>query len=96
MYDFSFLKYCLDDLFTNNSHFSHTLQQPENILVDLAGSGPLVKLIDLGGYVHHQYLQEIPPPASLEFAAPECVLGQPAGPPSDLWGASVYLYVLLR
>ncbi|XP_034255517.1 kalirin isoform X2 [Thrips palmi] len=81
--------------YLHNKAVVHLDIRPENILVDLAGSGPLVKLIDLGGHVHHQYLQEIPPPASLEFAAPECVLGQPSGPSSDLWGASVYLYILL-
>lgn len=70
--------------------------QPENILVDLSGPNPILKVVDFGASVHYQLSQEISPPASLEFAAPECVLGQPAGPPCDVWGAAVYLYIFLR
>ncbi|XP_052122184.1 kalirin isoform X6 [Frankliniella occidentalis] len=81
--------------YLHNKNIVHFDIRPENILVDLTSSNPLLKLVDLGGCVHRQHSHEIAPPASLEFAAPECVLGQPAGPPCDLWGAAVFLYLFL-
>lgn len=81
--------------YLHNKKIVHFDIRPENILVDLSNLNPVLKLIDLGESVHRKHLQEITPPASLEFAAPECVLGQPAGPPCDVWGAAVYLYVFL-
>ncbi|KAK3932149.1 Kalirin [Frankliniella fusca] len=81
--------------YLHNKNIVHFDIRPDNILVDLTGSNPSLKLVDLGGSVHHEHSHEIAPPASLEFAAPECVLGQPAGPPCDLWGAAVFLYLFL-
>ena len=55
----------------------------------------IVKLIDLGEAVRRP-VDEVVPPADLEFAAPESVLGRPAGPYTDIWSAGVFVYVLLR
>lgn len=69
--------------------------QPENILVDIGnGNNPILKLVDFGDCVNTGG-SEVLPPACLEFAAPELVLGQPVGPHTDLWAVGVFLYVLL-
>lgn len=69
--------------------------QPENILVD--GNGE-VKLVDLGEGVRRNSVKtgSVLPPVSLEFAAPEMVLGKAASSPADMWSAGVFLYVFLR
>lgn len=74
---------------------AHLDLKPENILVDRENG--MTKLIDLGEAVRLALppLQEVVPPADLEFAAPESVLGKPTGPTTDMWAAGVFLYVLL-
>lgn len=72
---------------------AHLDLKPENVLVD-QDTG-IVKLIDLGEAVRGP-VEEVVPPADLEFAAPESVLGRPAGPYTDMWAAGVFIYVLLR
>jgi serine/threonine protein kinase len=72
---------------------AHLDLKPENVLVD-QDTG-IVKLIDLGEAVRGP-VDEVVPPADLEFAAPESVLGRPAGPYTDMWAAGVFIYVLLR
>lgn len=77
--------------------------QPENILVELGGPHPQLKLIDLGSAVEtndngagNLGREVLPPaPAQLEFAPPECVLGRPPAPSWDAWAAGVFLYVFL-
>jgi len=64
--------------------------------MDVSGPNPLLKLVDFGDCVRQREMQEISPPANVEFASPECVLGQPAGPPADLWSCAVFLYLFLR
>ncbi|XP_011495502.1 PREDICTED: kalirin isoform X2 [Ceratosolen solmsi marchali] len=71
---------------------AHLDLKPENVLVD-QDTG-IVKLIDLGEAVRGP-VDEVVPPADLEFAAPESVLGRPAGPYTDMWAAGVFIYVLL-
>lgn len=68
--------------------------QPENVMVDLSGPLPLLKLVDFGDSVNTSK-NVILPPACLEFASPELVLGQPVGKHTDYWAAGVFLYVLL-
>ncbi|XP_028160461.1 kalirin-like [Ostrinia furnacalis] len=90
----------LDYLHGNN--IAHLDVRPENILVELGGAAPQVKLIDLGcaaegaagaGGAGRDVLP--PAPAQLEFAPPECVLGRPPAPAWDAWAAGVFLYVFL-
>ncbi|KAL0852357.1 hypothetical protein ABMA28_000558 [Loxostege sticticalis] len=87
----------LDYLHGNN--IAHLDVRPENILVELSGPQPQVKLIDLGcaaegaGCAGREVLP--PAPAQLEFAPPECVLGRPPAPAWDAWAAGVFLYVFL-
>ncbi|XP_058808184.1 triple functional domain protein-like isoform X3 [Phymastichus coffea] len=71
---------------------AHLDLKPENVLVD-QDTG-IVKLIDLGEAVRGP-VEEVVPPADLEFAAPESVLGRPGGPFTDMWAAGVFIYVLL-
>lgn len=63
-------------------------------MVDLSGTAPLLKLIDFGDSVNTTK-SVILPPACLEFASPELVLGQPVGQHTDCWAVGVFLYVLL-
>lgn len=74
-------------------NIAHLDLKPENVLVD-QDSG-IVKLIDLGEAVRGP-VDEVVPPADLEFAAPELVLGKPTGTCTDMWAAGVFIYVLLR
>ncbi|XP_049885181.1 kalirin isoform X2 [Pectinophora gossypiella] len=90
----------LDWLHTNN--VAHLDVRPENILVELGGSQPQLKLVDLGSAVETgggetaAGREVLPPaPAQLEFAPPECVLGRPPAPAWDAWAAGVFLYVFL-
>ncbi|XP_043287262.1 kalirin isoform X2 [Venturia canescens] len=70
----------------------HLDVKPENVLVD-QDTG-IVKLVDLGEAVRRP-VDEVVPPADLEFAAPELVLGRPTGSYTDMWAAGVFIYVLL-
>lgn len=72
---------------------AHLDLKPENVLVDRETG--LAKLIDLGEAVRAAPLDEVVPPADLEFAAPESVLGRPTGSYTDIWAAGVFIYVLL-
>ncbi|XP_047543858.1 triple functional domain protein isoform X1 [Vanessa atalanta] len=95
----------LDWLHSNN--VAHLDVRPENILVELGGAQPQVKLVDLGSAIEldesagssagaMESTTVLPPaPAQLEFAPPECVLGRPAAPAWDAWAAGVFLYVFL-
>lgn len=72
----------------------HLDVKPENVLVDQETDQ--VKVIDLGEAVRTPIDEVVPPPADLEFAAPESVLGRPTGPYTDMWAVGVFIYVLLR
>lgn len=72
---------------------AHLDVKPENVLVDQEAD--IVKVIDLGEAVRAP-VDEVVPPADLEFAAPESVLGRPTGPYTDMWAMGVFIYVLLR
>lgn len=71
----------------------HLDVKPENVLVDQETDQ--VKVIDLGEAVRTPIDEVVPPPADLEFAAPESVLGRPTGPYTDMWAVGVFIYVLL-
>lgn len=73
---------------------AHLDVKPENVLVD--HETDQVKVIDLGEAVRAPIDEIVPPPADLEFAAPESVLGRPSGPYTDIWAVGVFIYVLLR
>lgn len=63
-------------------------------MVDIRNIVPVLKLIDFGECVNTSK-SVILPPACLEFASPELVLGQPVGKHTDYWAVGVFLYVLL-
>lgn len=63
-------------------------------MIDLSSPTPILKLVDFGDSVNTSK-NVILPPACLEFASPELVLGQPVGKHTDYWAAGVFLYVLL-
>jgi len=73
---------------------AHLDIKPENVLIDQETDQ--VKVIDLGEAVRTPVDEVVPPPADLEFAAPELVLGRPTGPYTDMWAVGVFIYVLLR
>lgn len=77
----------------HSRNFAHLDVKPENILLDQETE--VVKLVDLGEAVRGP-VDEVVPPADLEFAAPELVLGRPTGNHTDMWAAGVFIYVLLR
>ncbi|XP_053624403.1 kalirin isoform X1 [Plodia interpunctella] len=85
----------------HSNHIAHLDVRPENILVELGGAQPQLKLVDLGSAAETesgagQGREVLPPaPAQLEFAPPECVLGRPPSPAWDAWAAGVFLYVFL-
>ncbi|CAK1554742.1 unnamed protein product [Leptosia nina] len=92
----------LDWLHSNN--VAHLDVRPENILVELSGAQPQLKIVDFGSAVEMSATEAegsraatvLPPaPAQLEFAPPECVLGRPPAPAWDAWAAGVFLYVFL-
>lgn len=63
-------------------------------MVDITSSSPVLKLVDFGDSINAPK-NIILPPACLEFASPELVLGQPVGKHTDYWAVGVFLYVLL-
>jgi len=73
---------------------AHLDVKPENVLID--HEMDQIKVIDLGEAVRAPIDEIVPPPADLEFAAPESVLGRPTGPYTDMWAVGVFIYVLLR
>ncbi|XP_049818825.1 kalirin isoform X2 [Aethina tumida] len=73
---------------------AHLDVKPENVMIDLSSPTPILKLVDFGDSVNTSK-NVILPPACLEFASPELVLGQPVGKHTDYWAAGVFLYVLL-
>ncbi|GLH09852.1 Triple functional domain protein [Gryllus bimaculatus] len=73
---------------------AHLDIKPENIMVDLSSHSPVLKLVDFGDAVGQRDF-EVLPPANLEFAAPEMVLGQPVMCQTDMWSVGVFLYVFL-
>lgn len=73
----------------------HRDLRPENIMIDRHGT---VRLIDLAS-VHVAGLAEslgepdaAPPPGTLQYLAPECLLGDPATPASDLFALAALSY----
>ncbi|XP_014666025.1 PREDICTED: kalirin-like [Priapulus caudatus] len=82
--------------YLHNCHIAHLDIKPENLLIDLSHTSPLLKLVDFGDARHicnNYYVH--PLLGSPEFAAPELVLGQPVGLQTDMWSVGVVLYVLL-
>ncbi|KAK9877206.1 hypothetical protein WA026_016953 [Henosepilachna vigintioctopunctata] len=73
---------------------THLDIKPENVLIDVSNPTHVLKLIDFGDSVN-TIKNVILPPACLEFASPELVLGQPVGKHTDYWAVGVFLYVLL-
>ncbi|KAL3284862.1 hypothetical protein HHI36_019000 [Cryptolaemus montrouzieri] len=73
---------------------THLDIKPENVLIDVSNPTHVLKLIDFGDSVN-TLKNVILPPACLEFASPELVLGQPVGKHTDFWAVGVFLYVLL-
>lgn len=63
-------------------------------MIDVYHSSPVLKLVDFGDCVNTSK-NVILPPACLEFASPELVLGQQVGKHTDYWAVGVFLYVLL-
>ncbi|XP_017782251.1 PREDICTED: triple functional domain protein-like isoform X2 [Nicrophorus vespilloides] len=78
----------------HDKNLAHLDVKPENVMIDPNHVTPLVKLIDFGDCVNTSK-SVILPPACLEFASPELVLGQPVGRHTDYWAVGVFLYVLL-
>ncbi|CAG9857602.1 unnamed protein product [Phyllotreta striolata] len=75
-------------------NIAHLDIKPENVMVDASSPTPLLKLIDFGDAVNTSATVVLPP-ACLEFAAPELVLGRPVGAHTDCWATGVLAYVLL-
>uniref|UniRef100_A0A6P7GCH9 Triple functional domain protein-like n=1 Tax=Diabrotica virgifera virgifera TaxID=50390 RepID=A0A6P7GCH9_DIAVI len=73
---------------------AHLDVKPENVMIDITVPIPLLKLVDFGDSVNTSK-NVILPPACLEFASPELVLGQPVGVHTDCWAVGVFLYVML-
>lgn len=78
----------------HHKSIAHLDVKPENIMVDVSFPTPLLKLVDFGDSVNTSK-NVILPPACLEFASPELVLGQPVGTHTDCWALGVFLYVML-
>lgn len=91
----SYLKQLMSALaWLHESDLAHLDVKPENIMVDISNPTAVVKLIDFGDCVN-TIKNVVLPPACLEFASPELVLGQPVGIHTDRWSVGVLLYVLL-
>jgi triple functional domain protein len=82
--------------YLHNCRIAHLDIKPENLLVDLSGSSPLLKLIDFGDahqIYDNQYIHLLI--GSPEFAAPELVTRKPVGLFSDIWSVGVVTYVMM-
>nr|CAD7256616.1 unnamed protein product [Timema shepardi] len=78
--------------YLHNQNIVYLDIKPENVMVDVTGANPVLKLVDFGDAVCAKEF-EVLPPANVEFAAPETVLGQPTSCHTDMWGVGVFLYV---
>nr|CAD7426990.1 unnamed protein product [Timema monikensis] len=78
--------------YLHNQNIVYLDIKPENVMVDVTGANPILKLVDFGDAVCAKEF-EVLPPANVEFAAPETVLGQPTSCHTDMWGVGVFLYV---
>ncbi|XP_024142533.1 kalirin isoform X2 [Oryzias melastigma] len=93
-----FIRETLEALqYLHTCRVAHLDLKPENIMVDLHGPSPSIKLIDLGDAVHlsahRRYIHLLL--GNPEFAAPELIQGSPVSLATDMWSVAVLAYVML-
>lgn len=81
---------------------AHLDVKPENVMINLSQQHhqphqqqATLKLVDFGEAVRCINRDIVLPPANLEFAAPEMVIGQPLNEFTDSWCFGILLYVFL-
>lgn len=84
--------------YLHNSNILHRDLKPENIMIKfnaVTGNIEGIKLIDFG-FATYFSVDDLPTLScgTLNYAAPEVLMGEKYGPPSDLFSAGVILYLM--
>ncbi|XP_051869903.1 striated muscle preferentially expressed protein kinase isoform X2 [Pristis pectinata] len=81
--------------YLHSRHIVHLDIKPDNVIVTFLN---IVKLVDFGSA---HFFNPIVPKAlghragTLEYMSPEMMKGDPIGPPADIWGLGVLIYIML-
>ena len=84
--------------YLHENHILHRDLKPENIMIimnEISGKVEGIKLIDFG-FATYFSIDDLPNLScgTLNYAAPEILVGDKYGPPSDLFSAGVILYLM--
>ncbi|XP_048477211.1 striated muscle preferentially expressed protein kinase-like, partial [Rhincodon typus] len=79
--------------YLHSRHIVHLDIKPDNVIVTYLN---VVKLVDFGSA--HFFNATVPKPlghrvGTQEYMSPEMLKGDPIGPPADIWGLGVLIYI---
>ncbi|XP_072324821.1 striated muscle preferentially expressed protein kinase isoform X3 [Scyliorhinus torazame] len=81
--------------YLHSRHIVHLDIKPDNVIVTYLN---VIKLVDFGSA--HFFNPVVPKPlghrvGTPEYMSPEMMKGDPIGPPADIWGLGVLIYIML-